>query len=175
MFTKTDIEKYFLAQKQEGMLFIVLGIVALLLAILFFFLLRSPFYKGAALPLLIVGIVQLGSGVMQFRISDDDRVRNVYAFDMNPFQLKNEELPNRKEFLHAFVIFRWVWVIALLVGIGLLFYFKAQPGKQFWFGLGLTLVIEAAIWLGAAYVSEKRTKAYVDGLETWLEKTAGKS
>ena len=41
MFTKADIEKYFIAEKQESLVFIVVGVIALLLAIAFFFFLNS--------------------------------------------------------------------------------------------------------------------------------------
>src|SRR5437762_4412597 len=93
MFSKQDIEKYFLAEKQLGLLFIVVGAVAIVLAIIFFFLLKTSFYKGAAIPLLVIGLIQLIAGTTVYKRSDNDRIRNVYAYDMNPGQLKNEELP----------------------------------------------------------------------------------
>src|SRR6185369_8574075 len=113
-----------------------------LLALLFFLLLRGQFYKGAAVPLLIIGALQLSAGVTVYRRSDDDRVRNVYAYDMNPGQLKNEELPRMQKVNRNFVIYRWTEILLLAGGILLLFYFKSKPAGQFWFGLGLTLAIE---------------------------------
>jgi len=170
MFTRTDIEKYFLAEKQSSTLFIFVGIVAILLAILFFFLLRSNFYKGAALPLLLIGILQLSAGIAVFKRSDGDRTRNVYAYDMNPGQLKSEELPRMQKVNSNFVIYRWIEIVLLLAGIALLFYFKSKPSGQFWFGLGLTLAIQAAILLGADYEATQRAHSYTKGLEVFLEK-----
>ena len=170
MFTKADIENYFLAEKQESILFIFVGIVAILLALLFLLLMRGPFYKGAALPLLLVGLLQLGAGYTVYKRSDDDRMRNVYAYDMNPGQLKNEELPRIQKVNSHFVIYRWTEIVLLLTGLALLFYFKPQPSGQFWFGLGLTLAIEAAIMLGADYVAEQRAHSYTKGIESFLEK-----
>ncbi len=170
MFTKTDIEKYFLAEKQGSTLFIFVGIVAIVLALLFFFLLRGNFYKGAALPLLVVGIIELAAGITVFKRSDSDRTRNVYAYDMNPGQLKSEELPRMQKVNSNFIIYRWIEIVLLLAGIGLLFYFKSKPSGQFWFGLGLTLAIQAAIVLGADYVAGQRAHAYTKGLEAFLEK-----
>jgi drug/metabolite transporter (DMT)-like permease len=170
MFTKTDIEKYFLAEKQESMLFIFAGIVAIALALLFLFLIRGNFYKGAAIPLLLVGAIQLVAGYTVYKRSDDDRSRNVYAYDMNPGQLKQEELPRMQKVNSNFVIYRWVEIIVLLAGIGLIVYFRSKPGGQLWFGLGLTLAIEAAILLGADYVAAQRAQAYTKGIETFLEK-----
>lgn len=171
VFTKADIEKYFLAEKQESILFIFVGIVAVVLAGLFFFLSRSSFYKGAALPLLLLGILQLSAGITVYKRSDDDRVRNVYAYDMNPGQLKSEELPRMQKVNRNFVVYRWLEILLLLAGIGLLVYFRSKPAGQFWFGLGLTLAIEAAIMLGADYVAGQRAEVYTNGLETFLQKS----
>ena len=62
MFTKSDIEKYFTAEKTESLLFIILGAAAIILAIVFFFLLKSNWQKGAAIPLLLIGALQLIAG-----------------------------------------------------------------------------------------------------------------
>ena len=170
MFTKADIENYFLAEKQENELFIYVGIVAILLALLFFFLLRGPFYKGAALPLLLVGVLQLSAGITVYNKCDEVRVRNVYSYGMEPGRLKQEELPRMQQVNRDFVIYRWIEIVLLFTGIALLFYFKSKAAGQFWFGLGLTLSIQAAISLGADYVAEQRAHTYTKGLETFLEK-----
>ena len=48
MFTKADIERYFNAEKNESLLFILLGVTAILLAFVFFFYLKTNWYKGFA-------------------------------------------------------------------------------------------------------------------------------
>ncbi len=57
MFTKTDIEKYFTAEKQESLLFMLIGIAGIVAALILFFFLKTNFYKGAAIPLLLVGLL----------------------------------------------------------------------------------------------------------------------
>ena len=170
MFTKADIEKYFLAEKQAGLLFLVIGAAAVVLAIIFFFALKTNFYKGAALPLLIVGLLECVIGFTVYKRSDGDRVRNVYAYDMNPGQLKQEELPRMKKVTRSFVMIKWVEIVLALAGIGLAFYCKAHPEKSFWYGLGITLAIQAIIALGADYYAEKRALVYTKGLESHLSK-----
>ena len=170
MFTKADIEKYFVAEKQESMLFLLAGILAIALALLFLFLIRGNFYKGAAIPLLLVGVIQIMAGYTVYKRCDDDRSRIVYAYDMNPGQLKQEELPRMEKVNRNFIVYRRVEIIALLAGIGLIVYFRSKPGGQFWFGLGLTLAIEAAILLGADFVAAQRAELYTKGIKTFLEK-----
>ncbi len=92
MFSKTDIEKYFIAEKQESILFLLIGIAAVAVSLIFFFALKTGFYKGAAIPLVVVGLLGI-VGYSVYKRSDGNRIRNVYAHDMNPSELKQKELP----------------------------------------------------------------------------------
>ena len=171
MFTKTEIEKYFLAEKQESLVFIIIGVIALFLAVSFFFFIKTNLYKGASLPLLLIGLVQLSVGYIIYQRSDPDRIRNVYAYDMNPSQLRNEELPRMKLVNRNFIIYRWVEIICIITGTCLFFYFRGNPAQSFWQGLGMALAIQALVLLGADYFAEKRAKEYTRGLEKFLNAT----
>lgn len=74
----------------------VLGIAAIVAALLFFFTGMINFYKGAAIPFLLIGLLLTVVGYTVFTRSDDDRERNVYACNMNPSALKEKELPRRR-------------------------------------------------------------------------------
>ncbi|HMU71233.1 MAG TPA: hypothetical protein PKD93_00775, partial [Ferruginibacter sp.] len=67
MFEQRDLNfvyKYFVAEKQESLLFLIFGIAAIMLAIIFLIFIKSnpSFYKGAAVPLLAIGIIQCTVG-----------------------------------------------------------------------------------------------------------------
>ena len=164
MFTKTDIEKYFNAEKSESLLFILIGIAGIITAISFFIFLKTNFYKGAAMPLLIIGLLLGVVGFTVYKRSDADRIRNVYAYDLNPSELKEKEIPRMKTVIKNFMIYRYVEIILALTGIGLFFYFKNNETQQLWKGFGLTLAIMTLVGLGADYFGEKRGKIYLDGL-----------
>lgn len=168
MLTKTEIEKYFNAEKNESLLFIILGITAIVLAIIFFFYLKTNWHKGAAIPLLIVGVVQLIVGTIVYKRSDHDRIKMVYAYDMNPVEIKNKELPRMEKVNKNFVIYRYGEFFLLLTGLGLFFYFKQQTDKIFWVGLTVSLIIESAICLGADYFAEKRGLIYMQQLKSFV-------
>ena len=165
MFTKTDIEKYFLAEKQVSLLFIIGGIISILLAISFYFFLKNNFYKGAALPLLVIGLIQAVTGSTVYARSDKQRIDNVYAYDMNPGKLKNEELPRMKTVNKNFIIYRWIETALIITGFALIISFKKDESKIFWFGLGVSLAIESVLMFGADYIAEKRAKLYTEQLE----------
>jgi len=169
MLTKTDIEKYFNAEKNESMLFIILGAAAIILALVFIFYLKNNWCKGAAIPLLVVGLMHLVVGTIVFNRSDKDRVRIVYAYDMNPRDLQIKEIPRMDKVNKNFVVYRYIEIVLLLAGLGLFFYFNPQPDKKFWVGIGLALAIEAVVSLSADFFAEKRAIVYTTQLKNFVK------
>jgi hypothetical protein len=172
MFTKADIEKYFNAEKSESGLFMTIGIAGIVIAIIFFFFLRTEFYKGAAIPLFFIGVILGIVGFTVYKKSDSDRIRNVYAYDMNPTELKQKEIPRMKAVMQKFIIYRWVEIALLIIGLGLYIYFIRDIRHDFWRGLGLGLAVMALSALVADYFAEKRGHVYLDGLVTFTSKNS---
>ncbi|NML19727.1 hypothetical protein HHL16_02525 [Pseudoflavitalea sp. G-6-1-2] len=168
MLTKADIEKYFMAEKQAGLIVLIIGLVAIVLALVFFFALRTNLFKGAAVPLLLLGLMECAIGFSIYRKSDGDRIRNVYAYDMNPDQLRNEELPRMQKVEKHFVIYKVAELGFAIIGIVLIFLYKAQPEKSFWVGLGLTLLIQGVLLFGMETIAAQRAKVYTQKLAEWL-------
>lgn len=169
MFTKTDIEKYFIAEKSAGLLFITIGAAAIIAAIVFYFFIKTNFYKGAAIPLMAIGLLMGIVGFTVYKRSDADRIRNVYAYDLNPTELREQEIPRMKTVMKNFIIYRWVEIVLTLGGIVLFFYFKDIPDKLYWKGFGVTLAIMALTALTADYFAEKRGAVYLKGLESFIQ------
>lgn len=165
MFTKTDIEQYFNEEKAESRVFIGLGVLAILTATLFILFGTNRVFTGAAIPLLLIGILLTVVGYTVYRRSDSDRIRNVYAYDMNPSELKEKEIPRMKTVMRNFVIYRYSELFLALTGVGLYIYFIRDFNNDFWRGLGLGLAVMALITLAADYFAEKRGKKYLQGLE----------
>jgi hypothetical protein len=171
MFTKTDIEKYFNAEKAESLLFLGIGITAIIAAILFFFLLKTELFKGAAVPIVLIGLLLGIVGFTVYKRSDADRIRNVYAYDMNPGELKDKEIPRMEKVMRSFIILRYTEIALALAGLGLVFIFRTNTGQQFWFGFGLGLFIMATLALYADSLAEKRGHIYLEGLKTLFTET----
>jgi Trk-type K+ transport system membrane component len=170
MFTKADIEKYFVGEKQQALLFLIIGIAAVVTAIVFFIFLRNNFYKGAALPLLLVGLLSGIIGYTVHKRSDNDRVRNVYAYDLNPADLKDKELPRMKKVMNTFSVLMWVELVLLIGGAGLYIYYIRDFSKDFWRGFGIALAVMALLMLAADWVASNRGKKYTKGLEMFVSK-----
>ena len=169
MFTKADIEKYFMAEKQESLLFVLIGIAGMVSAIVFFFFLKSSFYKGAAIPALLIGLLLAVVGFTVYKRSDDDRKRNVYAYDLNPADLKDKELPRMKVMMKNFVIYRYTEIFLLLLGAALYVYFIKDIANDFWRGFGLALAVMSLLALTADFFAEKRGRTYTRGIESFIQ------
>ena len=154
-----------MAEKQESMVFIFVGVVTIIAAIAFYFFLRSTFFKGAAWPFLVIGLIQVVVGYTIYNRSDEDRARNVYAYDMNPAELKTKEIPRMEKVNKNFVIYRWVEFIFLGAGVILILVNTRNPGGiSFWQGFGIALALQALVMLWADYFAEKRAISYYKGL-----------
>jgi hypothetical protein len=174
MFEQRDfsfIYKYFIAEKQESLLFLIVGIVAVLLAVVFWFFMKSnpSFFKGAAIPLLAIGLIQFIVGYSVYSRTDKQKVDIAYNIGMEPVAyVKQTEQPRMKTVMKNFVIYRWVEIAFIFTGLVLIFLFRSNPDKSFWYGFGVALVIQAVIMLGADYFAEKRGKLYNTELEKIL-------
>jgi hypothetical protein len=112
-----------------------------------------------------IGLLLSVVGYTVYRRSDSDRIRNVYAYDMNPSELKDKEIPRMKTVMRNFVIYRYTELFLAILGIGLYVYFIRDLNNDFWRGFGLALAIMALLTLTADYFAEKRGKKYLQGLE----------
>lgn len=167
MLTKEDIEKYFIAEKQESLLFLIVGIIAVLIGIGLIILYKTNFWRGFALPLIIIGAIQITVGYTVFTRSDNDRVRVVYALDMNPTELQKNELPRMQVVNKNFVWYRWTEIILIITSVLLLVRcYKNRltedswQGNNFWYRLAIALLIQSTFMLCADYFAEKRGRVY---------------
>ena len=88
--------------------------------------------------------------------SDDQRVSQVYAYDMNPDQLKTIELTRMRKVKTNFLIYRWVEIGFIIAGLILIIIFRNDLAKYFWLGFGITLTLMAAELFIADFIAEKR-------------------
>ena len=165
------IHKYFLAEKQESLLFLIVGIAAIALAVVFYFFIKinPSFFKGAAIPLVAIGIIQCIVGYTVYARSDRQRMDIAYNIGVEPTSFtKTTELPRMENVMKNFAIYRYVEILLALAGLGLFLYFRNDETKMLWKGLGSTLAIQAILMLGADYFAEKRGGTYKQALETFI-------
>jgi uncharacterized membrane protein len=157
-----QISKYFNAEKYESVLFVMVGIIAIIFAAYFLVKVKQPFYKGMAYPLIAVAIIQIVVGTSIYFKSPKDilRVNNIVEHEKS--KIYAEEIPRMEVVMKNFVIYHWIEIILLLLGIIMFFYFEPNTlGK----GFGLGLAIQASFLLLLDYFAESRGKTYLDFLQ----------
>jgi hypothetical protein len=168
-FTTKDIEKYFNAEKSESLFFIFFAVVAIATAVYFFFFLQQSFFKGAAVPMLCVALLLGIVGYNVYSKSDADRIKNVYAFGMNPSQIKEQEIPRMKVVMKNFEVYRYTEIILAIVGLVVFLLFKYWITNNFWSGFGFGLFFMAIVALCADYFAEKRGEIYLTKMYNYYE------
>lgn len=179
MFEQRDfsfIHKYFIAEKQGSLFILTIGAVAILLAIIFFFFIKTnpSFFKGAAVVLMASGLIQTIVGFNVYTRTDKQKSDVAYNIGIEPVTYtKHTELPRMTKVMKSFVIYRWVEIAFIICGIVLIFLYRSNPDKSFWYGFGIAMAIQGIIMLGADYFAEKRGETYHKQLEEIM--TTGKS
>ncbi len=179
MLTKNAIEQYFAAEKNESLLFVIIGLMSLSLSIFGYFFYKTQAWKGAAIPLIVIGILQLAVGYTVYKRSDDDRMRLIYAYDMNPNEIKKSELPRMNIVNKNFVTYRLVQIALIIAGFLMIFYnsffalpeYKQLYSYSFSHGLGIALTIQAIIMLANDFFAERRALQYTRELQNFVDST----
>lgn len=177
MLTKNDIERYFVAEKNDARIFLIIGISSVLIAILGFLVYKSQAWKGAVLPLIVIGLIQIAVGYSVFKRSDDDRMRMVYAYDMNPGEIKSYELPRMNVVNKNFTTYRLLELGLVITGLMLVFYnsffslpeYKQEETYSFSHGLGIALAVQAIILLSTDFFAERRAAKYTEQIKTYVQ------
>lgn len=153
-----QIAKYFNAEKAESLLFILVGILAILLASYFFMKLKLPFYNGMAYPLIFVALIQITVGTSVYLRSPKDIMRVNQIVMHEKIKIQSEEIPRMQIVMKNFTIYKWVEISLLVLGILLFLYFEPAT---LWKGVGLGLLMQAGFMLLLDFFAESRGKVYL--------------
>lgn len=170
MLTRTDIEKYFTFEKQAALVFLVAGTVIVLFAFISWLILKTPFWKGVAVPAGIAGILLLVACYPIYQKSDELRISNVYALDMNPDQLQHKELPRMVAVTGRFVWLHVAEGLLLITGIVLIILYRNRTEQSFWYGLGCSLAILAAVLLITDIFAARQAAQYTRQLNALFKR-----
>lgn len=162
------IVRYFNGEKAESYIFILIGVIAFVMALYFFFVLKSSFWKGAAIPFIIVALLEFVVGYTIVRRSPKDIARVEKYMMKDPQSIKTLEIPRMEKVLNNFVMYRYAEIALIILGIILMY---SSINDTFWRGIGLGLFIQASIVLSLDFFAERRGHIYFVYLQELIEKT----
>jgi hypothetical protein len=161
------IIKYFNGEKAESYIFILVGVIAVAMALYFVFGLKTSFWKGVAIPFVLVAILEVIVGFTIVTRSENDMIRAEKLVQDEPQKIKTEEIPRMEVVLRNFVIYRYVEIALIILGIVLMY---STPIDTFWQGIGLGFFIKAGVVLGLDFFAERRGQFYLDYLTNFIDK-----
>ncbi len=167
------IYKYFGEEKQASLIFLVLGMMAIILGIIFYFFVHNvpelDFYRGAAIPLFIVGLIMFIAGFGINSRTKKQQTDIAYNIGLNPKGYISEtEMPRMKKVMSLFVTLRWAEIAITIAGAALVLIYYNKPEKLFLFGVGLALTVLTLIMLATDFYAEKRANQYKTHLQLIL-------
>ena len=157
-------ESYFKQEQIESLIFIILGILSICLAFIFLGIIKYSFFKGMAVPLLAVGLIQLIVGTTIYLRSPEDKYRVTQMLINKRSKIKTEEIPRMEKVMQNFTVYKWIEIVLILASIILLIIFYSSP-QTYWKGLALGLLIQAIIMLSLDVLAENRGQVYIEQLQ----------
>ncbi len=160
------IVKYFTGEKMESFLFLGLGIAGLIIALVFLFVLKTSFLKAAAIPFILVSVLEIIVGLTLIIRSPKDVIRVENYLSNHKEMIQTTEIPRMEKVMQNFVIFRYVEIGLILVGIGLMY---GAKNNAWWNGIGLGLFIQCGIVLLLDFFAERRGETYLVYLKSMVD------
>lgn len=148
---------YFAAEKQEALLFMLVGIAALAAAAWLFK--AGGACRGMLYPLTAIALIQLTvGGTVYFRT--DAQVAALKAqYETAPVAFQLEETARMDKVVKNFVVYRWIEIGLLVAGVLLIVGLRRSA---LWHAVGIGLALQSALMLVLDYFAEKRAHEYLD-------------
>ena len=159
------IVKYFTGERLESFLFLGLGIAGLAIAVCLFFILKTTFLKGVAIPFVLFSVLEIIVGLTLIDRSPKDIIRVESYLSENREMIQKTEIPRMEGVMQNFVIFRYAEIALILVGIMLMYSFRHN---MLWNGIGVGLFIQSSIVLLLDFFAERRGEIYLSYLRSLI-------
>jgi hypothetical protein len=160
------IVKYFTGERLESFLFLGLGILGFAIAIFFYFILKTSFLKGVAIPFLLVSFLEIVVGLTLIYRSPKDIIRVETYLSEKTEMIQKEEIPRMEKVMRNFVIFRYTEITLIIIGV-ILMYGARQ--NSLWNGIGVGLFIQSSTVLLLDFFAERRGEVYLAYLRNIVE------
>jgi hypothetical protein len=160
-----QLNTYFKAEKSESLLFMLAGLLAAAFAVYAFFVLKQKFYTGIAIPLLLVGIIQLVVGSSVYFRTDSQIAQLEAKYTNAPAAMANDELPRMHTVMKNFTLYKYIEVAFIIGGVLLILLLRRN---EFWLGAGMGLLAQGSIMLLLDIFAERRAETYIAFLQTLL-------
>lgn len=151
-----NISNYFVAEKQESVIFLTVGLLAIGLSVWLW--INGHRLKSMAYPLVVIALMQIMVGGTIYLRTDSQLSNLSTQLQVNPLALKVEETTRMQTVMKNFSIYKTIEMLLLIVGIGMIAFFQRHDVAA---GIGNGLVLQAAFTLTLDIFAEARGADYL--------------
>ena len=155
-----SMSSYFNAEKQESVIFITVGLLAIGFSAWLW--MNGHRLKSMAYPLVVIALMQMVVGVSIYLRTDTQVAALSTQLQLEPAALKAQETRRMQTVMNNFSIYKWVEMLLLIVGLGLVAFLQRDNLAA---GIGIGLVLQAALTLTLDVFAETRGTAYLSALQ----------
>ncbi len=156
-----NMSSYFVAEKQESVIFIVVGLLAIGLSIWLW--MNGHRLKSMAYPLVVIALMQIVVGGLVYLRTDAQLSTLSAQLQVNPAAFKAEESTRMETVMKNFSIYKAVEMLLLIVGVGMIAFLQRYDMAA---GIGVGLVLQAAFTLTLDIFAEARGADYLSAVQS---------
>jgi 4-amino-4-deoxy-L-arabinose transferase-like glycosyltransferase len=153
------ITSYIIAEKQESLLFMAVGVLAICVALWLW--MNGHRLRAMAFPLVGIALIQLVVGGTVYFRSDDQLASLAHQFETSPAEFKKVESGRMQVVIKNFTTYKWIEVALLTIGVLLILLFQRYDLAA---GIGAGLVLQSAFMLCLDMFAEARGREYLEAI-----------
>jgi 4-amino-4-deoxy-L-arabinose transferase-like glycosyltransferase len=158
-----EMTQYFAGEKQESLLFIAVGLIAIGVAAWLWA--NGHRLRFMAVPLVVIALMQLVVGGTIY-LRTDAQVQSLLTQSQSaPAQFKQDEVSRMQTVMKNFKLYKTVEMVLLVLGVGLIAFLQRFDVAA---GVGAGLVLQASFTLALDMFAETRGQDYIGALKGWL-------
>lgn len=154
-----NMSSYFVAEKQESVIFMVVGLLAIGLSVWLW--MNGHRLKSMAYPLVIIALMQILVGGSIYLRTDSQLSTLSAQLRMDPAALKANETTRMQVVMKKFSIYKAIEMLLLIVGVGMIAFLQRHDMAA---GIGVGLVLQAAFTLALDIFAEARGADYLSAV-----------
>ncbi len=155
-----NMSSYFVAEKQESVIFIAVGLLAIGLSVWLW--MNGHRLKSMAYPLVFIALMQIVVGGLVYLRTDAQLSTLSAQLQVSPAAFKAEETPRMQTVMKNFSIYKAVEMLLLIIGVGMIAFLQRHDMAA---GIGVGLVLQAAFTLTLDIFAEARGADYLSAVQ----------
>ena len=158
-----EMTEYFAGEKQESLLFIAVGLIAIGVAVWLWA--NGHRLRFMAIPLITIALMQMVVGATVYMRTDSQVQTLITQSQSAPAQFQQDELKRMQTVMRNFNLYKTIEMVLLVVGVCLIGFLQRFDIAA---GVGAGLVLQAAFTLALDMFAEARGQDYMVALKGLL-------